>query len=203
MKPDFGTYHHTTPQDSERIREKAKVLFAKAFDDLPISRQDKIKILDIGCGLGFLSCLCAEYYPNAIITGIDIFEDASLKNSSLAKAKKNAEILGFSGRIGFRRKDILRSNYAKGKLDLLVSNLVFHNLGQMRLDAYERAADYMKENSYFVLGDLFFDFKKDCLRLKSLFGNVQVSSAPRMGGGIYKLLVISKLKKKINQLTDD
>jgi 2-polyprenyl-3-methyl-5-hydroxy-6-metoxy-1,4-benzoquinol methylase len=192
---DFGTYHHTTARDSEKIRQNVKVLFAKTFADLPFSRGGEIEILDIGCGLGFLSCLCAEHYSNAKITGIDTFEDASLKNSSLKMAKKNAEILGFSKRISFRKMDIFQLDLRKGKFDLFVSNLVFHNLGKTRFDAYERVARWMKPNSYLVLGDVFFDYKKDHLRLKSLFGNVQVKSRPRMGGGIYRILVISNYRK--------
>lgn len=194
-EPDFGKYHHTTTSDSERIREKAKVLFMKTFDHLPFSRQDEIEILDIGCGLGFLSCVCAEYYPNAIITGIDKFEDASLKNSSGAKAKKNAEILGFSERITFRKEDILRANFNKGKFDLFVSNLVFHNLRGKRFDAYQIMAQWSGQRSYFVLGDLFFDYRKDLRVLKTLFGSVDGRTSPEMGG-IYKVLVISKPKDR-------
>lgn len=194
-EPDFGTYHHTSTRDSEKIREKVKVLFTKAFADLPFSRDDdELKVLDAGCGMGFLSCVCAEYYRNAMITGIDTFDDSSLKNSSLAKAKNNAKIMGFSKRIRFQKRDILRSGYSKRKFDLLVSNLVFHNLGRRRLDGYERLAQWVTAKSYVVLGDLFFDYEKDSKRLKSLFGNVHEKQVSRMGG-MYRLVVLSKPKK--------
>jgi hypothetical protein len=49
LQPDFGTYHHTTPRGSDKIRDKVKVLFTKAFGDLPFSRYDKLNILDICC----------------------------------------------------------------------------------------------------------------------------------------------------------
>ena len=52
--PDFGTYHHTTPHQSEEVREEAKMLFTKVFDSLPLPRNGKLKVLDMGCGLGFL-----------------------------------------------------------------------------------------------------------------------------------------------------
>jgi 2-polyprenyl-3-methyl-5-hydroxy-6-metoxy-1,4-benzoquinol methylase len=104
---DFGTYHHSTHRGSEKIREKVNILFTVVFGDLPFARDDKLKILDVGCGLGLLSCLCAEYYPKAKITGIDTFEHASLKGSSLTKAKNNAKILEFSERIRFQKRGCL------------------------------------------------------------------------------------------------
>lgn len=66
---DFGTYHHSTHRGSEKIREKVNVLFTEVFGDLPFDRDDKLKILDVGCGLGFLSCACAEFCPKVKITG--------------------------------------------------------------------------------------------------------------------------------------
>ena len=139
QQPDFGRYHHSTQRGSEKIREKIEVLFTEALGDLPFSRDDKLKILDIGCGLGFLSWICAKYYPNGMIRGIDTFQHTSLKNSSLAKAKNNMKILGFIDRIRFQKGDTFRSDYNKRKFDLFVSNLVFHNFGRKRFNAYERA----------------------------------------------------------------
>ncbi|MGA9150068.1 MAG: class I SAM-dependent methyltransferase [Candidatus Nitrosopolaris sp.] len=130
-------------------------MFKEAFGDLPFSRDDQLKILDLGCGLGFLSCICAEYYPNGIITGIDTFEHRSLKNSSLAKAKNNVKIRGFSERIRFQKRDIFRSEYNKRKFDVFVSNLVFHNFGRKRFDAYERLQHWATPESYIVLDDSF------------------------------------------------
>ncbi len=176
-----------------------KVLFTKAFSDLPFSKDDELKILDIGCGLGFLSCVCAEYYPNSTITGFDTFEDASLKNSSLTKAKRNAKILGYSERITFQKKDFFRSDYGKGKFDLFVSNLVFHNFGRKRLDAYERLGRWATSKSYVLLGDLFVGYRTDSMRLKSLFNNVQQRPGSMLHR-TYRLLVLSEPKGKLQDV---
>ena len=192
---DFGTYHHSTHRGSDKTREKVKILFTEVFGDLPFARDDKLKILDIGCGLGFLSCVCAEYYPKAKITGIDTFEHASLKGSSLTKAKNNAVILEFSERIRFQKEDVLSSDYRKGKFNLFVSNLVFHNFGRRRFDAYQRLAHWMK--SCIVLGDLFFDYKTDSRRLTSLFGSIEERPSSAIGGA-YKMLVMSAPTRKID-----
>jgi 23S rRNA G2445 N2-methylase RlmL len=66
-----------------------------------------------------LSCVSAEFYKNARITGIDTFEHASLKGSSLKRAKENARILGFSDRIDFKKGDVFRFTHAE-KFDIIV-----------------------------------------------------------------------------------
>jgi 2-polyprenyl-3-methyl-5-hydroxy-6-metoxy-1,4-benzoquinol methylase len=93
QQPDFGRYHHSTQRGSEKIRTKIEVLFTEAVGDLPFSRDDEPKILDIGCGLGFLSWICAKYYQNGMIRGIDTFQHTSLKNSSLVKARNNFSVM--------------------------------------------------------------------------------------------------------------
>lgn len=194
QQPDFGTYHHSTPRASQKIRQKVKMLFTKVFSDLPFAYDDSLKILDVGCGLGFLSCVCAEYYPKARITGFDTFKHASLKESSLAKTNNNAKTLGFSERIRFQKGDVCSSDYSKGNYDLFVSNLVFHNLARKRINAYEILAHWMMPRSYLVLGDLFFDYKTDFRRLTSHFGNVEKINCFNIGRQ-YKMLVLSDPKK--------
>jgi hypothetical protein len=47
---DFGTYHHSTPEDLRMIRTLAKTMFAEAFTSVP--QGDELKILDVGCDSG-------------------------------------------------------------------------------------------------------------------------------------------------------
>jgi 2-polyprenyl-3-methyl-5-hydroxy-6-metoxy-1,4-benzoquinol methylase len=190
---DFGTYHYSTPRSSARMRAKIKLVFIQSFRNLPFSKNQKIKVLDVGCGLGFISCISAEFYPNAHVTGFDTFEDDSLRNSSLEKARMNAKILGLSDRVRFRKGDVFGSNYARGKYDLIISNLVFHNFGEKRFDAYERLASWARPNSYVLLGDLMFNPGLDVKRLSKHFRKVKV--VPAKGVALmYKMLVLSEPK---------
>jgi 2-polyprenyl-3-methyl-5-hydroxy-6-metoxy-1,4-benzoquinol methylase len=154
-EPDFGTYHHSTSVASNKIRTVVKAMFTDAFASLPLGRDDELRIFDVGCGLGFLSCVSAEFYKNARITGIDTFKHASLKRSSLEKAKENSEILGFSDRIDFKKGDVFRFTPAE-KFDVIVSNLVFHNFGKMRFKAYSLLSSWTQAGSFVIMGDLFF-----------------------------------------------
>jgi cyclopropane fatty-acyl-phospholipid synthase-like methyltransferase len=117
----------------------------------------ELKILDVGCGLR----------PTARITGFDAFKHARLKRSSLERAKENSKILGFPDRIDFKKADMFGFTPA-GKLDIIVSNLVFHNFGKLRFKAYSRLSSWTQAGSV-VMGDLFFSSKIDISELTKAF----------------------------------
>lgn len=188
--PDFGTYHHSTSAASKNIRSVVKAIFIDTFASLPFGREDELRILDVGCGLGFLSCVSAEFYKNAQITGIDTFEHASLKRSSLKKAKDNARILGFLDRIDFKMGDVFRFTPDE-KFDIFVSNLVFHNFGKRRFEAYSRLSSWAQAGSFVVMGDLFFSPKTDTTHLAMRFNILKKIKPESRGFGQYALLVMS------------
>lgn len=194
-EPDFGTYHHSTPVASKKIRAVVKTMFTDTFASLPFRRDDKLRILDVGCGLGFLSCVSAEFYNNAKITGIDTFEHASLKKSSLQKSKENARILGFSDRIDFKDGDVFRFTPTE-KFDIIVSNLVFHNFGRMRLKAYSRLSSWTQIGSFIVTGDLFFSPKIDMALQAKEFNILRQIKPKNDGFEQYALLVMLKDSEK-------
>lgn len=190
-EPHFGTYHHSTSAASKKTREVVKTMFTDAFASLPLRRDDKLQILDLGCGLGFLSCLSAEFYRNAQITAIDTFKHASLKGSSLEKAKENTSILGFSDRIDIKNGDMFRF-ISTNKFDIIVSNLVFHNFGKMRFKAYSRLSSWVHNRSFIVIGDLFFSRNTDLAQLVKEFWIVREIMTHKKGFEQYSLLVMSK-----------
>lgn len=151
---NFGTYHHSTQEESDHIRsmveKKVNSIFSKLY-----SISSELQILDAGCGLGFMSYLAATYYPQSFITGYDVFNDESLKDSSMEKAIQNVRSLGLENRIEIKKHDLTQSFESGVAFDLAVSNLVFHNMGKNRFTAYENIFNAMKRGGYFVLGDLF------------------------------------------------
>jgi cyclopropane fatty-acyl-phospholipid synthase-like methyltransferase len=157
---DFGTYHHTTPEESKAIREYAEKAFSKLLQPLYPSCAG-LEILDAGCGLGFLTYVAAECFPKASITGVDLFRHSSVSELSMDKAMKNMKSLGIESRTSFLRHDLTKPLRSDVLYDLAVSNLVFHNMGKKRFKAYETVLEALKSRGYFVLGDLFPHAKAD------------------------------------------
>ncbi|WP_337859989.1 class I SAM-dependent methyltransferase [Ferroplasma sp.] len=197
---DFGTYHHSTPEESAQARKEFKKIFSKAFEKSGIAPDSEINILDIGSGLGFLSYITANYFGNSKITGIDIFDNENLKGSSLEKARHNMEILKLSDRVKFLNVDILSSDNIDQEFDFSVSNLVLHNLGRKRFKAYENIYGLLKNGGFFLNGDIFINtsisnkFNSDIRKISNIFSvNCNIVMAKTDGLPNYRLVCLEKI----------
>lgn len=153
---DFGTYHHTTVEESERIRQDAEKAFSQLLRPLYPARA-ALRILDAGCGLGFLTYVVAKLFPKASVTGVDLFKHNIVSELSIAKAVKNMKSLGIETRTSFLKHDLTKSLKSDLRYDVVLSNLVFHNMGGKRFVAYGT----LKPKGYFVIADLFPHGKMD------------------------------------------
>jgi release factor glutamine methyltransferase len=77
----------------------------------------KSKILDVGTGSGVIALSLAKKFPEAHIFAVDVSEEA------LALARENAIRLGLSGRVQFRKGDLLEN--LDERFDLIVANLPY------------------------------------------------------------------------------
>ena len=188
---DFGTYHHSTPEESNEIRERAEKAFSKLLRSLYPSGTP-LRILDAGCGLGFLTYVAAKCFPKAHITGVDVFRHGSISGISMDKAANNLRSLGIDSRTSFLKHDLTKPMESHVHYDLAVSNLVFHNMGGKRFKAYGTVFDALKPRGFFVIGDLFPHGKADMdyFREHSTLINelVESSSGPRA----YKIRILRK-----------
>ncbi len=188
---DFGTYHHTTAAESKQIREWAEKAFCRLLRPLYPSRAP-LKILDAGCGLGFLIYVAAKRFPKAKITGIDLFRRGSMRELSIKQAIKNMKALGMDIRTCFLKHDLTKPIKADAQLDLAVSNLVFHNLGKKRFKAYGNVFDALKPKGYFVIADLFRQDKADMDYFREMSTLIDELRDSRLGPSDYKIRVFRK-----------
>jgi SAM-dependent methyltransferase len=180
---DFGTYHHSTPQESNEIRQRAEMSFSTLLQELYPS-DASLRILDAGCGLGFLMSVAAKCFPKAHITGVDLFSHGSISGMSMDKAAKNMRSLGISSRTSFLKHDLTKPMEPEAPYDLVLSNLVFHNLGKKRLNGYAAVFDALKPGAFFVIGDLFPDDKADLKYFREC--SVLINESDESGSGPWK-----------------
>ena len=88
-EPDYGTYHHSSRENSEKLREEVKSMFNEAFERLRIDRNKPLSILDVGCSNGLILSLGAMFFPKSLLTGIDPFSGGSLHGSPFSLTRRN------------------------------------------------------------------------------------------------------------------
>ena len=150
--PYYGTYHHTTPEQSEIIRTALRTVFINIFRKIGNPGSIEL-ILDAGCGLGFLTEIAANFFDTSSVIGVDIFGSISLPEGDLVLAENNMKSPGVGDRVKFIKADLNKLEFTESKFDLVVSNLVFHNLGKKRFSAYSEIYKILKPGGYFALGD--------------------------------------------------
>jgi cyclopropane fatty-acyl-phospholipid synthase-like methyltransferase len=188
---DFGTYHHSTPNESNDIRERGEKAFSKLLRSLYPSGA-RLRVLDAGCGLGYLMSVAAKCFPKARITGVDLFQHGSLSGISMDKAAKNMKSLGIDSRTSFLRHDLTKPMESDAQYDLAVSNLAFHNMAKRRFKAYGTVFDALKPRGFFVIGDFFPHAKADMDYFRER--SIVINELDQNGSGpwAYKIKVLRK-----------
>ena len=124
----------------------------------------KGKILDIGCGSGFLTIALSKKYRQANTVGLDYWGDSwdFCKN----QCETNARISGLTNNIEFIKGSASRLPFDDDSFDLVVSNMTFHEINDSKSKILPilEAIRVLKKGSMFAFQDLFM--------LKSYFGTI-------------------------------
>jgi SAM-dependent methyltransferase len=115
----------------------------------------KGRVLDIGCGNGPLTIALAKAHPDARVTGIDLW--GTSWEYSKAVCERNAAIEGVAQSVTFQKGSAVALPFDDGTFDLVVSNLVFHEVrgvSDKRLLVKE-AIRVLRKGAQFVFQDLF------------------------------------------------
>jgi SAM-dependent methyltransferase len=165
----------------------ARYMFSPGGGDIQTKVQDLVldhisgwdgvgKALDIGCGSGALTIRIAKAYPQAGVTGIDYW--GSSWEYSQRVCDRNAEIEGVAERVTFQRASAALLPFDDGAFDLVVSNLVFHEVRDVRDKKIllKEALRVIKPGGWFVFQDLFL--------WKQVYGPIDELLATIKGWGI-------------------
>lgn len=114
----------------------------------------KGKLLDIGCGSGALSILCAKTWPQAAVTGMDYW--GKEWNYAKEQCEKNAQIEGAAS-ITFCQGDAAHLPFEDESFDAAVSNFVFHEVRTQpdKRKVVREALRVVKKGGSFAFHDLF------------------------------------------------
>ncbi|MBV8641604.1 MAG: peptide chain release factor N(5)-glutamine methyltransferase [Verrucomicrobia bacterium] len=104
-------------------RSETELLVEEVLKRLAIREPKASRLVDVGTGSGILAITFALEQPELEVVAADISDDA------LALAQENAERLGVSQRIAFRRSDLL--DQIDGSFDWIVANLPYIPTGDI------------------------------------------------------------------------
>jgi SAM-dependent methyltransferase len=113
------------------------------------------RALDIGCGGGSLTLALAQGRPLAQVVGVDYWGGAWEFSQNQCQAQ--AQALGLGRRVTFQRASALTLPFADDSFDLVVSNLVFHEVAQAKdkREVVREALRVLRPGGRFVFQDLF------------------------------------------------
>lgn len=113
------------------------------------------QLLDIGCGNGALAVEAARRYPNAQVTGIDRW--GGKWEYSIERCQANARNASVAERTRFQRASAASLPFPDESFDVVVSNMVFHEVGNARDKGpvIREALRVLKQGGVFSFQDLF------------------------------------------------
>jgi SAM-dependent methyltransferase len=111
-------------------------------------------VLDIGCGDGRLTIQIAKRYQQAKGTGIDYW--GATWEYSKGVCERNAAMEGVAERLTFQRASAASLPFDDGAFDLVISNLVFHEVRDVRdkKKLIKEALRVARKGGQFVFQDL-------------------------------------------------
>ncbi|NPV49708.1 MAG: methyltransferase domain-containing protein [Candidatus Methanofastidiosum sp.] len=113
---------------------------------IPFNQKDPIKVIDLGCGTGYVSMNIKERFPNSNLTCLDFAENM------IAKAK--LRLSKYKG-VNFILKDIRKFEFNK-KYHAVVSSLALHHLETKKdkIKFYEKIFDALEPGGVFYNADI-------------------------------------------------
>lgn len=139
---------HAITNTGGRLRARRRMLEAVPW------RGDE-RVLDVGCGNGFLLVEAAKRLTTGTATGIDLWLAAADGQSGEA-ARRNARLEGVADRVEVRDADARAMPFPDGTFDVVLSSLMLHHAGNAadRARVLREMARVLKPGGTIVLYDM-------------------------------------------------
>jgi len=113
------------------------------------------RVLDVGTGAGLLLIGAAKRLTTGKATGIDVWSLVDLSGNARERTLRNAEIEGVTEKVEVLDGDATAMQFADGAFDVVVSNLVIHNIPSRgaRDKACREIARVLKRGGMAVISD--------------------------------------------------
>ena len=139
-----------------KIMPRYEEMMRALVESLPFPRNDRFKIIDLGCGTGNLSRKILAAHPKASLTCIDLAE----KMLAMARAK-----IGKSRQVSFRQGDIRDFDYSS-KYDAIVSSMALHHVERKeKPHFYRKLHNALRRGGIFYAIDIFVSSSSHLQRL--------------------------------------
>jgi len=107
-------------------RQGKFVIWNRLLRDVSLTRGDRV--LDLGCGRGAVAIMAAARFPEASVTGIDLWRPGDQSGNSRAAAEANAALNDLRDRLTLDTGDMVRLPYPDNTFALITASLSLHNI---------------------------------------------------------------------------
>jgi SAM-dependent methyltransferase len=113
------------------------------------------RVLDVGCGAGLLLIGAAKRLTTGKATGVDVWSKVDLSANARERTLRNVALEGVEEKTEVLDGDAAAMNFADGMFDVVVSNLVIHNIAsrERRDKACREIARVLKPGGVAVISD--------------------------------------------------
>jgi ubiquinone/menaquinone biosynthesis C-methylase UbiE len=113
-------------------------------------------VLDLGCGRGLLLCKIAQYLPQGMAYGIDLWSTKDQSGNSAEQTLQNADREGVKTRVTVQTGDVCSLSFPDNSFDVIVSSLCLHNIKdkEQRGKALSEMLRVLKPGGKFAIADI-------------------------------------------------